>query len=84
MANQGAHIVRQKTMKAHMSEAQLIMTTPQLRLPICPQRHRRMIAADRMSQKCESLDLGPEKSQLNVASILAGISFLTFELQLFP
>ncbi len=65
-AKSGCLVVRQKTMKAYISDPQLITTTPQLRLPVCPQRHRRVIAADRvfpnvieLLQKIESLAFPP-------------------------
>ncbi len=45
---EGADIIRQKAMKANMTDAQLRLTPLQLSLPICPQRQGRAPAADRV------------------------------------
>ena len=47
-ADQRAHVVAQQAVKAHMAESKLVVRAPHLRLPVRPQRQRRMAAADGM------------------------------------
>jgi hypothetical protein len=42
------HVVRQQTMKANMPKPELVVSSFYIALPIVAQRHRRVVASDRV------------------------------------